>query len=300
MSTNTVTVPERWSPIATAPRDGSTILLRFGIDGTSQGRYVYSHDRPQHPWEFIDDQGSAWIVNHAVDAPGGPSHWAPFAAPTPTVAADAVAPSDARFTHPGCEVCAWPPGVCQSEAAQPDERSALLEKWQEEHFDGHFRQLWYDAGITKIGTEQFIKQVRAIIERREKTISVMQERAARAASKATVKGDEQMRVKIARALHYPACWDTAAYPTLESAAWEAIACAKLGCSACEPDSSAAPQASAPLTYERFCEIASPHMESADSNMYVSFLPSQFREFADSLIAALPTERCAANTSAAAA
>jgi hypothetical protein len=38
--------------------------------------------------------------------------------------------------------------------------------------------------------------------------------------------------RIARALHYPACWDTASYPTLESAAWEAIACAKLGCSTC--------------------------------------------------------------------
>jgi Lar family restriction alleviation protein len=45
--------------------------------------------------------------------------------------------------------------------------------------------------------------------------------------------DSAVRDKIARALHYPACWDTAAYPTLESAAWEAIACAKLGCSTCE-------------------------------------------------------------------
>ncbi|WP_205191323.1 hypothetical protein [Burkholderia sp. LMG 13014] len=42
-----------------------------------------------------------------------------------------------------------------------------------------------------------------------------------------------IRERIARALHYPACWDTAAYPTLESAAWEAIAAAKIGCSACE-------------------------------------------------------------------
>jgi len=42
-----------------------------------------------------------------------------------------------------------------------------------------------------------------------------------------------IREQIARALHYPACWDTAAYPTLESAAWEAIASAKLGCSACD-------------------------------------------------------------------
>jgi hypothetical protein len=45
-------------------------------------------------------------------------------------------------------------------------------------------------------------------------------------------GAVAVREQIARALHYPACWDTAAYPTLDSAAWEAIACAKLGCSTC--------------------------------------------------------------------
>jgi hypothetical protein len=50
--------------------------------------------------------------------------------------------------------------------------------------------------------------------------------------------DEHARERIARALHYPACWDTAAYPTLDSAALEAIACAKLGCSECEKPSDA--------------------------------------------------------------
>jgi hypothetical protein len=48
-----------------------------------------------------------------------------------------------------------------------------------------------------------------------------------------VEAGDDVRERIARVLHYPACWDTAAYPTLESAAWEAIACAKLGCSTCE-------------------------------------------------------------------
>ncbi|MBU9212272.1 hypothetical protein [Burkholderia multivorans] len=42
-------------------------------------------------------------------------------ATAPTIAADAAAPSDTRFTHPGCEVCACPPGVCQAEAAQPQD-----------------------------------------------------------------------------------------------------------------------------------------------------------------------------------
>jgi hypothetical protein len=50
--------------------------------------------------------------------------------------------------------------------------------------------------------------------------------------------NDDVRERIARALHYPACWDTAVYPTLESAAWEAIACAKLGCSTCETAPSA--------------------------------------------------------------
>lgn len=43
-----------------------------------------------------------------------------------------------------------------------------------------------------------------------------------------------VRLRIAEALHYPACWDTAAYPTLESAAWETISCAYLSCSTCNP------------------------------------------------------------------
>lgn len=41
----------------------------------------------------------------------------------PTVPADAAS-SDIRFTHPGCECCASPPGVCQSEGVLPDEGAA--------------------------------------------------------------------------------------------------------------------------------------------------------------------------------
>lgn len=29
-------------------------------------------------------------------------------------------------------------------------------------------------------------------------------------------------IKIAKAIHYPVCWDTAAYPTLASALWEMV------------------------------------------------------------------------------
>lgn len=67
--------PERL-PIATAPRDGTNIRLFFGQDGVSQGKYVAGLP---HPWQFIDtNDGITWLINHAVDAPGGPSHWAPM------------------------------------------------------------------------------------------------------------------------------------------------------------------------------------------------------------------------------
>lgn len=65
-----------WKPIATAPRDGKKVLLRFGSDGESQGMYVPT--LKPYPWKFIDADGPVWIVNHAVDGPGGPSHWAEF------------------------------------------------------------------------------------------------------------------------------------------------------------------------------------------------------------------------------
>lgn len=36
--------------------------------------------------------------------------------------------------------------------------------------------------------------------------------------------------RFAEVIHYPRCWDTAAYPTLASAVWEALSWA--GCSEC--------------------------------------------------------------------
>jgi hypothetical protein len=77
------------------------------------------------------------------------------------------------------------------------------------------------------------------------------ERARAASTSANVaQGAEAVSERIARALHYPACWDTAAYPTLESAVWEAIACAKLGCSTCEPAQTALADAARDVLAER--------------------------------------------------
>lgn len=42
------------------------------------------------------------------------------------------------------------------------------------------------------------------------------------------------RRRIENAIHYPDCWDTVAYPTLESAIWEIIAWQDIKCTTCHP------------------------------------------------------------------
>ncbi|MGF6738467.1 hypothetical protein [Paraburkholderia atlantica] len=65
-----------WLPIATAPRNGKNILIRFGSDGVSQAKYVPG---TPYPWKFIDtNDGITWLVNHAVDTEYGPTHWMPL------------------------------------------------------------------------------------------------------------------------------------------------------------------------------------------------------------------------------
>jgi hypothetical protein len=66
-------------PIATAPRDGSTIILFFGEDTVAQGRYLPVQHEPRHPWQFIDSQGEGnWFANRSTDNDLGPSHWMPM------------------------------------------------------------------------------------------------------------------------------------------------------------------------------------------------------------------------------
>lgn len=42
----------------------------------------------------------------------------------------------------------------------------------------------------------------------------------------------RLRESIAKEIHYPACWDTAAYPTLEDAMLEMVFSTRFVCSEC--------------------------------------------------------------------
>jgi hypothetical protein len=107
-----------WQPIKTAPRDGTNILLRFGVDGVSQGKFVPGG--VTHPWKFIDTQdGITWLINHAVDGPGGPSHWQPM-------------PSAIRDTTPG--VAAVP-------APKREQREVPPGKWKVDMPDGAYGRM---------------------------------------------------------------------------------------------------------------------------------------------------------------
>jgi hypothetical protein len=77
---------DAWQSMATAPRDGRNILIRFGRDGVSQAMYVPG---VPHPWKFIDtNDGITWLINSARDGEYGPSHWMPMPAPPEKPAGD--------------------------------------------------------------------------------------------------------------------------------------------------------------------------------------------------------------------
>ena len=84
-----------WQTIDTAPRDGTSILIRFGNDGVSQARYVIGSS---HPWRFIDTRdGMPWMVNNAVDSEYGPTHWMPMPDAAPTPAAQSAGKEAVRY-----------------------------------------------------------------------------------------------------------------------------------------------------------------------------------------------------------
>lgn len=127
-----------WNPIASAPRDGSNILIRFGQDGTSQAKYIAGLP---YPWQFIDtNDGVTWLINHAQDAPGGPSHWMPMPAALASqpakpadgggVVADELPPLpeptiDGSVMHPELKICYLAPVHFTSEQMREYARAAL-------------------------------------------------------------------------------------------------------------------------------------------------------------------------------
>ena len=67
-----------WQKIATAPRDGTTFLARYGQDGVSIARF--NENDPVYPLEFIDEnEDGSFLVNHSkVGEYCIASHWMPL------------------------------------------------------------------------------------------------------------------------------------------------------------------------------------------------------------------------------
>lgn len=83
-------VPVAWQSMATCPRDGSVVLLRWGEDHVSPGWWcapvspiqnddgTWPPDTGGFPWAFFDTDNGRSFVNHAVDTKYGPTQWAEY------------------------------------------------------------------------------------------------------------------------------------------------------------------------------------------------------------------------------
>lgn len=73
-----------WSEMASCPRDGTVVLLRWGEDHVSPGWWASLTDmddgaeKDPFPWAFFDGKDGQVFVNHAVDTELGPTHWAHY------------------------------------------------------------------------------------------------------------------------------------------------------------------------------------------------------------------------------
>ena len=65
-----------WRPIATAPKDGTWLLL-FTPDATEPRIYVGA-------WAEFENYDACWVENYCDDPlPAEPSHWMPLPEPPP-------------------------------------------------------------------------------------------------------------------------------------------------------------------------------------------------------------------------
>ena len=111
-SASTQVSAQFWQPIASAPRYGTNILIRFGKDGVSQAKYVAG---VPHPWKFIDtNDGITWLVNDARDGEYGPSHWQPM--PSAALAPTSEQAEGVRFG--AVELILR--DICETDPADPD------------------------------------------------------------------------------------------------------------------------------------------------------------------------------------
>ena len=78
-----------WQPIATAPRDGTTIILWHGDSGLRDRVVVGAYDkRAAHPWRFLNNPFPLTGNAHDGDGDGmanafltAPTHWQPLPEP---------------------------------------------------------------------------------------------------------------------------------------------------------------------------------------------------------------------------
>lgn len=69
---------EGWQPIATAPRDGTAVLLKYK-ENVFVGEYNPEFFKG-FPWRFFDSETSTGI-NGLQDNGFGPTHWQPLPKP---------------------------------------------------------------------------------------------------------------------------------------------------------------------------------------------------------------------------
>lgn len=113
-----------WLPMASAPRDGRVVELRWDEDGIAPGWWTGDIALPfeyepsdEYLWRFIDARSSEsgeYFLNTARDNEYGPTHWRPYAPPAaerakvPDVLPDNVAQETGEFyesyvaLNPGC------------------------------------------------------------------------------------------------------------------------------------------------------------------------------------------------------
>lgn len=149
--------PCDWKPIAQAPRDGTMVLLRFGEDGVSQGKYLTTPalNGATRPWLIVDENHGEWFINRMVDGPGGPSHYADI--PVYTKGEYSPARAALGFPHGEGEV------LGRGYADFPDDLASFAERKAYQRGVGDARRL-DDVATYKGQAEAWMKVYNKLLE----------------------------------------------------------------------------------------------------------------------------------------